>query len=206
MKAKNFNQFINDLVENKSERKSFDNVIETSQTLDRNLYLGEIEEGTGSLVDTAIRFWNKADNENDTPIEEREPIKIYIDSPGGDLSSTLTIIDAIRLSKTPVWTINVGTAYSGGFFSFISGHRRFAYPSSSFLFHEGSAGTSGTANQFENYASFYKRRLNALKEIVLSHTKISEEKYTSIQKDDFWMTAEDAIELGCADEIITELI
>ena len=198
-----FNQLINDLVENKVERKSFDNVIETAQTLDRNLYLGDIDESTGSIIDTAIRFWNKVDTENGTPIEDREPIKLYIDSPGGSLLSTFTIIDSIQLSKTPVWTINVGTAYSGGFFAFICGDRRIAYPHSSFLYHEGSAGTEGTANQFENFAAFYKRRLEQLKQIVLEKTKISEEKYSAIQKDDFWMTAEDALELGCAD-IITD--
>lgn len=196
-----FNQLINDLVENKGERKSFDNVIETAQTLDRNLYLGDIDENTGSIIDTAIRFWNKVDAENETPIEDREPIKLYIDSPGGSLLSTFTIIDSIQLSKTPVWTINVGTAYSGGFFTFICGDRRIAYPHSSFLYHEGSAGTEGTANQFENFAAFYKRRLEQLKQIVLEKTKISEEKYTAIQKDDFWMSAEDALELGCVDII-----
>lgn len=105
------------------------------------------------------------------------------------------------MSKTPVWTINVGTAYSGGFFTFICGDRRIAYPHSSFLYHEGSAGTEGTANQFENFAAFYKRRLEQLKQIVLEKTKISEEKYTAIQKDDFWMSAEDALELGCVDII-----
>ena len=196
-----FNQLINELVENKGERKSFDNVIETAQTLDRNLYLGDIDENTGSIIDTAIRFWNKVDAENETPIEDREPIKLYIDSPGGSLLSTFTIIDSIQLSKTPVWTINVGTAYSGGFFTFICGDRRIAYPHSSFLYHEGSAGTEGTANQFENFAAFYKRRLEQLKQIVLEKTKISEEKYTAIQKDDFWMSAEDALELGCVDII-----
>ena len=196
-----FNQLINELVENRGERKSFDNVIETAQTLDRNLYLGDIDENTGSIIDTAIRFWNKVDEENETPIEEREPIKLYIDSPGGSLLSTFTIIDSIALSKTPIWTINVGTAYSGGFFTFICGDRRIAYPHSSFLYHEGSAGTEGTANQFENFAAFYKRRLEQLKQIVLEKTKISEEKYTAIQKDDFWMSAEDALELGCVDVI-----
>lgn len=200
-----FNQLINDLVENKGERKSFDNVIETAQTLDRNLYLGDIDENTGSIIDTAIRFWNKVDAENETPTEEREPIKLYIDSPGGSLLSTFTIIDSIALSQTPVWTINVGTAYSGGFFTFICGDRRIAYPHSSFLYHEGSAGTEGTANQFENFAAFYKRRLEQLKQIVLEKTKISEEKYSAIQKDDFWMSAEDALELGCVDVIADNL-
>ena len=201
-----YNTFITDLIENKAERKGFDNVLETSQTLDRNLFLGEICDETGSMVDTAIRFWNKVDEEGNIPVEERQPIKLYIDSPGGSLLSTFTMIDSIKASKTPVWTINVGCAYSGGFFTFICGHRRLAYPHASFLYHEGNAGTSGTASQFANFAAFYKKQLEKLKTIVLTNTKITEETYNNIQKDDFWMTAEEAIDLGCADEIITELI
>ena len=199
-----YHTLIANLIANK-EVKSFDQVIETAQTLDRNLYLGDIDEGTGSIVDTAIRFWNKVDEETGTPIEERQPIKIYIDSYGGSLTSTFTMIDAIAMSKTPVWTINVGSALSGGFFTFICGHRRFAYRHSQFLYHEGSAGTEGTASQFENFASFYKKRLGKLKNVVLAKTKISEEKYTSIQKDDYWIDAEEALELGCVDEIVDEL-
>lgn len=204
---KSYNQIINDLLENASERKNFDSVLELSQIVaDRNLYLGDIEEGTGDVIDTSIRFWNRVDDEENIPVEERKPIKLYINSGGGSLLATFTIIDAIKMSKTPVWTIAVGSAYSGGFFSFICGHRRFAYPNASFLYHEGNAGTSGTASQFANFAAFYKKQLEKLKQIVLTNTTIGEEKFNEIQKEDFWMTAEEAVNFGCADEIITELI
>jgi ATP-dependent Clp protease protease subunit len=204
---KSYNQIINDLLENASERKNFDSVLELSQIVaDRNLYLGDIEEGTGDVIDTSIRFWNRVDDEENIPVEERKPIKLYINSCGGSLLATFTIIDAIKMSKTPVWTIAVGSAYSGGFFSFICGHRRFAYPNASFLYHEGSAGTSGTASQFANFAAFYKKQLEKLKQIVLTNTTMGEEKFNEIQKDDFWMTAEEAVSFGCADEIITELV
>ena len=185
---------------------SFDSIMENFQAFDRQVYIGEITEETGDAIDSAIRFWNKVDNESNTPIEERAPIKIYIDSPGGSLLGTFTCIDAIKMSKTPVYTIATGTAYSGGFFIFIVGHKRFAYSLSSFLFHEGSAGNSGTAGQFANFAAFYKTQLKQLKEIVLNHTKIDEEKYKEIQKDDFWLTAPEALKLGICDEILKELI
>lgn len=204
---KSYNQIINDLLENASERKNFDSVLELSQIVaDRNLYLGDIEEGTGDVIDTSIRFWNRVDDEENIPVEERKPIKLYINSGGGSLLATFTMIDSIKMSKTPVWTIAVSSAYSGGFFTFICGHRRFAYPNASFLYHEGSAGTSGTASQFANFAAFYKKQLEKLKQIVLTNTTIGEEKFNEIQKEDFWMTAEEAVDFGCADEIITELI
>ena len=131
---------------------------------------------------------------------------IYIDSCGGSLTDTLTIIDSIKLSKTPIYTICVGTAYSGGFFVFISGHKRIAYPHASFLFHEGSTGTSGTSGQFENYTAFYRKQLNQLEQIVLKNTSISEEEYKNIKKDDIWYDTIDGIEKGFIDEIAKELI
>ena len=188
------------------DMKSFDDVINLDAAINREVYLGDIGGTVGTSIAGYIRFWNRWDDQHGIPIEEREPIKIFIDSCGGDLEATYTMIDAIKLSKTPVWTINEARAYSGGFFTFIVGHKRFAYKHSSFLYHEGSVGTQGTAGQFQNYSEFYKKQLEQLKEIVLTHTNISEEKYKEIKKDDIWLTADEAIELGCCDEIIGEFI
>lgn len=190
----------------KEDMKSFEDLVNLDGSLKRELYLFEISPGTGSTIDGYIRFWNEYDNERNIPIEQRIPIKIYIDSCGGSLTDTFTIIDAIKLSKTPVWTINLGCAYSGGFFVFICGHKRIAYPHASFLFHEGSTGTSGTSSQFENYTAFYKRQLEQLKNIVLDNTSITQEEYQDIKKDDIWYDVKDGIEKGFIDEVAKELI
>ena len=92
------------------------------------------------------------DDEAKIPVEERKPIKIYIQSPGGMLTSTFTMIDSIKLSKTPVYTIAMGETYSGGFFTFLAGHKKFAYPHASFLYHEGATANGGDANKFRNFA------------------------------------------------------
>lgn len=199
--------FIGGMRENiKDNIKQFEDLINLDGSLKREIYLFDIVSGTGSTIDGYIRFWNQYDRSHNIPVEERDPIKIYIDSNGGSLTDSFTIIDAIKLSETPVWTINMGCAYSGGFFIFISGDRRIAYPHSSFLFHEGSTGTSGTSSQFENYTAFYKRQLEQLKNVVLENTSISEKEYQEIKKDDIWYTAEDGIEKGFVDEIAKELI
>ena len=200
------NELFEKLFNSNDVAKSFDSIMESSQAFDRQVYINEITEETGDAIDSAIRFWNKVDNECNIPIEERQPIKIYINSPGGSLTGSFTCIDSIAMSKTPIWTIATGCAYSGGFFIFISGHKRFAYPTSSFLYHEGSAGNSGTASQFANFAAFYKKQLGQLKDVVLKYTKIDEKMYKEIQKDDFWLTAEEALKLGVCDEITKELI
>ena len=198
---------LSSLVENVQEdTKSFEDILNLDNSLDRHLYVADIESGIGSTIDSMIRFWNRRDEEEGLNIKERKPIKIYIDSCGGSLTDAFTIIDSIRMSKTPVITIATGCAYSAGFFIFISGHKRIAYPHASFLYHEGSATNGGTASQFRNFADFYDIQLTQLKQIVLDYTDIDEDEYNKHKKDDWWMTAEDAINYGIADEIAEEFI
>ena len=99
----------------------------------RELYLDDVNRDTADAFNTFIRIWNKLDAESHIPIDEREPIKIYINSDGGELAAAFSIIDTIKMSKTPVWTINTGCAYSCGLEIFIVGHYRIAYPFSSFF-------------------------------------------------------------------------
>ena len=190
---------------NKDEIKSFGDVLHSSNNLNRFLDIGDIDDEIGDAVDNIIRFWNRVDDEANLPREEREPIKLYINSNGGALSGALKIIDAIKLSKTPVYTINTGMAYSAGFFIFITGEERYAYPNSSFLFHEGSISMGvSDAGKFRNYANFYERLLLKLKDITLSNTKMTEEDYEAHKKDDRWFLADEALELGICDEILTK--
>ena len=190
----------------KANEISFGNVLDLTSAMNREIFIGAIVPGLGKDVDQVIRYWNNYDDAKEIPTECREPIKIYIDSMGGDLIETFTMIDSINMSKTPVWTICTGAAYSGGFFTFIAGHKRFAYPLSSFLYHEGSTGTSGDASKFRNFAAFYEKQMKQLKGVVLKYTTIDEDTYEKHIKDDWWFTAEEALEYGICDEISKELI
>ena len=102
----------------KDDMKTFDDFLNLNSALNREILIGEIVDGLGVSVESYIRYWNKQDE--GIPREDREPIKIYIDSLGGMLTDSMTIIDAIKMSKTPVIGICTGCAYSGGFFIFIS--------------------------------------------------------------------------------------
>ena len=203
----NLDDLMSTVVDNvKDDMKTFEDLINFDGSVRREVYIYDITPGLGATVDGQIRFWNQYDEDHNIPVNERKPIKIYIDSCGGSLSDTLTIIDAIKMSKTPIYTICIGTAYSGGFFTFITGHKRIAYPHASFLFHEGSTSTGGTSGQFENYTAFYKKQLDQLKDIVLTHTSISEEEYSKIRRDDIWYDAKEGIEKSFVDEIAKEFI
>lgn len=190
----------------KEDIKSFEDIINLDGCLNREVCIGDIVDGTGATVDGYIRFWNEQDELNNVPIEERKPIKLYINSNGGSLTETFIMIDSISMSKTPVWTIATGAAYSGGFFTFIAGDRRIAYPHSSFLYHEGSTGQVADAGKFRNFSDFYVKQLDQLKEITLKYTNMSEDYYNEHQRDDLWLTAEEALNLSVCDEISTELI
>lgn len=182
-------------------------VIETFSFLTRSLHLcSEITHEHAIAFSDAIKFWNEVDNLDEIPIEERKPIKIYIDSPGGDLDATFSIIDSITLSKTPVNTITIGSGNSGGFFIGIVGHKRIGYPHSSYLFHEGYCENNGDAHKYIQFTEFYKKKLSMLKDLVRKNTKLTSEDYEKYKKDDLWLTADEALKYGIIDEIATELI
>lgn len=197
------NELLNKYFEGKDIFKEYEEVVNASASLNRELYVGGISDEMSGGLEAMIRFYNRCDDQDNIPVEERVPIKLFIDSPGGDLIAAYTIINAIELSKTPVWTINIGAAYSAGFFIFIAGHKRLAYPLSSFLYHEGSCQVSGDAHKFRNSADFYKKQLDQLKKHTLKYTKLTEEDYERILKDDYWLIASEAIEKGIVDEIVT---
>lgn len=201
---------INRLLDKKDEKvKDFTCVLNLSNQLSREITITDvIDEEIGDAVESIIRFWNKVDDENHVSDVNREPIKIYINTPGGSLHATLTMVDAIKMSKTPIYTINTGTSFSGGFFIFISGHKRYSYPHATFLFHEGSTGGGGPqdAGKFRNYASFYDKMLEQLEVLTLENTNITKEVYDKHKLDDWWIFADEALELGICDEIIEDFI
>ena len=197
---------IKQLYDSAKSNYDFCDIIDLSNGLNRNIVLTDIDASIGDSVNSYIQFFNRIDQEKKIDANKRTPIKIYIDSNGGNLEACFTIIDAITMSKTPVWTINIGKAYSAGFFIVITGHKRFAYPNSSFLFHEGSTGIYQDANKFKNYADFYKQQLEQLRAITLEHTQIEPEEYDKHVKDDWWFNVDEALKYGVTDKISYKLI
>lgn len=186
------------------EVATFESLIEISDITNRNIYIGDVEEDTGSAIESLIRFFNQCDNQLELAGEERVPIKLWINSNGGVLDSAFTICDAIALSKTPIYTINQGKACSAGALIFICGHKRIAFPTSYFLLHEGSIGGASRldAHKFQTMSDFYQVQRRILKNTILMNSEISSELYEEHSKDDWWITAEEALPLGLVDEIM----
>lgn len=191
----------------KKDIKDFNDLVNFEGFAKRELYIVGAVDGLGSTLNGYIRFWNSYDEKHNIPVEKREPIKIYIDSVGGSITDAFTIMDSIKLSKTPIWTIGIGKVWSSGFEIFYMGDRRLCYPHANFLWHEGAIGTNSVdAHKFRNYADFYDKQLEQFKEMLLENTKISEEFFDKNRKDDVWLLADEAVELGVADEIVEEII
>lgn len=170
----------------------------------------ESEEGmivsaskTGELVEHIFDF-NREDRGKS--FEARTPIKLYINSPGGDLNEGFALIDAIKLSKTPVHTINVGQWSSMSFLIGITGHRRFSFPHATFLLHDGSSGAFGSTNKVQDRVKFEERFENeVVKAHVLSHSNMKEIDYDALARVEYYLLPKDALERGFIDEIVTDI-
>lgn len=182
------------------------NAIKNFDYYERKIYLqSEIFTQDATEIHQLISFYNKMDAMENIPPENRRPIKIYIDSPGGDLDAGFSIIASIKTSKTPIYTYNIGRAWSCGFFILISGHKRFGVPYSSYLFHEGNCCNAQDAHKYLDHARFYSYQLQQIKRIVLQNTEINESEYNEHIKDDWWLSVDEAYLYNAIDEIIDDI-
>lgn len=150
-----------------------------------------------------IMYWNTLDK--DIPVADRIPIKLCIFSPGGNLAETMHACSVIQMSKTPVWTINMGMALSGGFLLLISGQKRFTLPYARAMFHRGSGGAAGTYGQAEDAMKDYNAQMDDMRDFVLKHTKITKQSFGKKRDRDWYFGANEQIKYGVVDEIVTEL-
>ena len=150
-----------------------------------------------------IMKWNAEDRL--VPIEERIPIRIYIFSPGGDLAVTMNTVSVMRMSKTPIYTYNMGECFSGAFVLLIAGHERFALPYSRAMCHFGSGVVGGTYGQTDNAMKDYKVQVEAMKAFILSRTTIPQKMLNKKMADDWYLTLDEQIANGVVDEMIESI-
>lgn len=138
-------------------------------------------------------------------IEQRQPIRLLIFSPGGELDPAFSLIDAIRLSETPVTTINMGNAMSAGLYILLAGHKRYCLPHSIAMWHQGSSVLGGSAGQTLAAAQQYKSQLDRIKDYTLSRTKITPAQYKKRQEDDWYFDAKDQLKYGIVDAVVESM-
>ena len=170
---------------------------------DRVLWIeGEITDGLFELSKLILGY-NKEDK--DIPVDQRKPIKIFINSNGGDLDSTLAFIGLMNISKTPIWTINACWAYSAAGLILMAGHKRYALPNTEALIHSGSGQLGGSYEQTAEQMKNYKYLVDKMRDFILSRTKIDQKLFKKQSTKDWYIYTDEMLNLGIVDEIVSDL-
>ena len=158
--------------------------------------VGPINDNIASLVTAQMLFL-----ESENPKKE---IYMYINSPGGLVTSGLGIYDTMQYIKSPVSTLCIGQASSMGSFLLAAGEKgkRFSLPNSRIMVHQPSAGFQGQATDIQIHAKEILSLKERLNKIYSKHTgKSVKEISTALERDNF-MTAEEAKEFGLIDKVV----
>jgi ATP-dependent Clp protease protease subunit len=157
---------------------------------------GEIFDLNADVVVAQLLFLESQDPEKD--------IHVYINSPGGIVSSGLAIYDTIQYIKPDVQTICMGQAASMGALLLACGSpgKRFALPSSRILIHQPWGGVSGQAEDVRIQTKEILRMKHLIIQYFAFHTKKSEEQIAKDLERDFYMSAEEAVAYGLVDKVL----
>lgn len=150
-----------------------------------------------------ITKWNCEDAK--IAVEKRKPIRLYFFSPGGDLDINYSLIDTIKLSKTPIIGINIGQCASAAAYIYLSCHERYMLPHAYFIFHQGSGTISGTFEQICAQMEDYQNQVEELSGFMLEHTGYSEEEVASKIVGEWYVRKDEAIEKGVAHKVINDI-
>lgn len=165
---------------------------------DRIIFLGEeVNETTASLVVAQMLFLEAEDPEKD--------IQLYINSPGGSVTAGLAIYDTMHYIKCDVATICIGMAASMGAFLLAGGTKgkRSALPNAEVMIHQPLGGTQGQATEIEIAAKHILRTKEKLNKMLAENTGQPYEVICADTERDNWKSAQEALEYGLIDKVIT---
>ena len=150
----------------------------------------------------AIRILRWNDEDKNVPSDKRQPITILIHSCGGDLFSTLFLIDIIKQSKTPIHTVGMGLVASAAYYIYINGHDRLAFENTVFLQHDGTISIADSNSKVKDFMAFNDLMEDRIKESILNQTKIDSDFYDKTFDKEYYFFADKGRELGVVDKII----
>ena len=165
---------------------------------ERIIFLGEeVNETTASLVVAQLLFLEAEDPEKD--------INLYINSPGGSVTAGLAIYDTMRFIKCDVSTICIGMAASMGAFLLAGGTKgkRMALPNAEIMIHQPLGGAQGQATEIELAAKHILQTKEKLNRMLAENTGKDYEVIAADTERDNWKSAQEALEYGLIDKVIT---
>jgi ATP-dependent Clp protease, protease subunit len=157
---------------------------------------GEVNDTVAALVCAQLLFL-EAEN-------PKKPISLYINSPGGVVTSGMAMYDTMHFIRAPVHTLCMGTARSMGSFLLMAGQpgERAALPNSSILIHQPLGGFQGQASDMLIHADEIRRTKHRMTRLYAKHCGRSYEELEQAMDRDHFMTAEEALEWGLIDKIL----
>ena len=160
--------------------------------------MGPVDDGVASLITAQLLFLEAENPDKD--------INLYINSPGGIVTSGLAIYDTMQYIRPDVATICIGQAASMGSLLLCAGQAgmRFALPNARILVHQPSGGFQGQASDIERHAEDIVKMKRRLNEIYVKHTGRDYETIERTLDRDYFMTANDAREFGIIDKVLTD--
>ncbi|MBK5266439.1 MAG: ATP-dependent Clp protease proteolytic subunit [Acidimicrobiia bacterium] len=165
---------------------------------DRIIFLGTpIDDNVANLIMAQLLHLESEDPEKD--------ISLYINSPGGSITSLFAIYDTMNYISAPVSTVCMGMAASAAAVILAGGAKgkRYALPHARIMMHQPHGGAQGQASDIEIQARLIVQMREQLNEILAEHTGKSVEKVTIDTERDYWMLADEAVEYGVIDSILT---
>ena len=166
---------------------------------DRIVFLGEdVNPHTANLVIAQLLYLAHEDN--------KKPIKLYINSPGGSVYDGLAIIDTMNYIEPDVETIGIGLQASMGAMLLSSGAKgkRFCLPNARIMIHQPLGGASGQSTDIQIQAREILRLREVGNDILCRHTGQPREKVVADTERDNFMSATEAMEYGLIDKVITK--
>ncbi|SHH95856.1 ATP-dependent Clp endopeptidase proteolytic subunit ClpP [Sporanaerobacter acetigenes] len=164
---------------------------------ERIIFLGEeVNDITANLVVAQLLFLEAEDPDKD--------IQLYINSPGGSITSGFAIYDTIQYIKPDVSTICIGMAASMGAFLLAAGEKgkRFALPNAEIMIHQPLGGMQGQAEDIRIHAERIVKTREQINRILSERTGQPYDKIAHDTDRDFFMSAEEAKKYGIIDEVI----
>lgn len=157
----------------------------------------EVSDASASVIVAQLLFLESEDPSKD--------ISLYINSPGGSVTAGMAIYDTMQYIKCDVSTICIGMAASMGAFLLAGGAKgkRFALPNSEIMIHQPSGGAQGQATEIEIVADQIRRIKQKMNELLAKNTGQPLEKVMADTERDHYMTAQEALEYGLVDKVIT---
>lgn len=138
--------------------------------------------------------------------DSSEPIRMYIDSPGGDVEAGFAIFDMIRFINAPVTLIGMGLVASAAALILLAvpKERRLALPNSQYLIHQPMSGIKGVATDIEIHAQELAKTRAKLNKIISEETGKDLEQVTKDTDRDYWLNAEEAVSYGLVSCIVSK--